>query len=282
MTIGQIKEAACASTTNACKFEPYINEACDRFEINTPIRRLCFLAQVGHESGSLFFTEELASGTAYEGRKNLGNIKRGDGVRFKGRGLIQITGRANYKSVGDALGIDLITKPEALSGKNAGKCTNEQLKNAAMSAAWFWNSRKLNTIADTIDIKKPIDSGANLEAFKLLTRKINGGFNGLPDRLNRYRSGVNFFSTEESAPPAPTLVITKTTTHTFLKKGDNGPGVKTLQMALNDKGAKPVLLVDGDYGNGTVKAVTAFQKKEHLFVDGVAGPSTLSALSVNI
>ena len=193
MTLGQIKETACASTVNALKFMPYINEVCLRYGISNSIRQLCFLAQVGHESGSLFFTEELASGAAYEGRKNLGNIKPGDGIRFKGRGLIQITGRTNYKAVGDDLGIDLINNPTLLGARNVNVCTAQQLKNAATSAGWFWNSRRLNAIADAINITKPIDAGTNLDNFILITKKINGGINGLHDRLNRYRAGVKFF-----------------------------------------------------------------------------------------
>jgi putative chitinase len=193
MTLGQIKETTCSSTINAEKFMVFINETCDKFQINTPIRQLCFLAQVGHESGSLYFTEELASGEAYEGRKSLGNTQPGDGIKFKGRGLIQITGRANYKAVGDALGIDLISNPKLLGGKNITVCTDAQLKNAAMSAGWFWNNNKLNAIADTINIAKPIESGTNLTNFILLTKKINGGTNGLNDRLNRYKAGVKFF-----------------------------------------------------------------------------------------
>jgi len=193
MTLGQIKESTCAPTSCAQKFMTYIIETCERYQINTPVRKLCFLAQVGHESGSLFFTEELASGAAYEGRKNLGNTQPGDGVRFKGRGLIQITGRSNYKAVGDALGVDLIKNPILLGGKNVTKCTSEQLKYAALSAGWYWNSRRLNNIADLINLLKPIDTGTNLENFILMTKKINGGTNGLHDRLNRFKSGVKFF-----------------------------------------------------------------------------------------
>ncbi len=193
MTLGQIKEAACATTINATKFMDAINATCTKYDISTPIRQLCFLAQVGHESGGLFFTEELASGAAYEGRKNLGNTQPGDGIRFKGRGLIQITGRANYGAVGTALGVDFIKNPTLLGGKNVTVCTVQQLQNAALSAGWYWNSRKLNAIADTINIAKPIDSGTNLANFILLTKKINGGTNGLNDRINRYKTGVKFF-----------------------------------------------------------------------------------------
>ena len=193
MTVGQISEATMSSTINATKFLIFLNDTCIKFDISTPIRQLCFLAQVGHESGGLFFTEELASGAAYEGRKNLGNTQPGDGIRFKGRGLIQITGRANYKAVGDALAVDLIKNPTLLGGKNVNKCSPDQLKNAAMSAGWFWNSRKLNDLADKINISKPVDTGANLDNFVLITKKINGGTNGLHDRLNRYKAGVKFF-----------------------------------------------------------------------------------------
>jgi len=193
MNLGQIKEATCSPTVCAEKFIQFINETCDKYQVNTPIRQLCFLAQVGHESGGLFYTEELASGTAYEGRKNLGNTQPGDGVRFKGRGLIQITGRSNYKSIGDALGVDFIKSPTLLGGKNVKVCTQEQLKYAALSAGWFWNSRNLNALADRVDIKKPIDTGTNLENFKAITKKINGGYNGLADRLNRYKVGMKYF-----------------------------------------------------------------------------------------
>lgn len=171
----------------------FINDTCVKYDISTPIRQLCFLAQVGHESGSLFFTEELASGAAYEGRRSLDNSKPGDGIRFKGRGLIQITGRANYNAVGDDLGADLINNPTLLGGKNVNNCTVQQLKNAALSAGWFWNSRRLNVIADAINITKPIETGTNLDNFILITKKINGGTNGLHDRLNRYKNGVKFF-----------------------------------------------------------------------------------------
>lgn len=193
MTTGQIKGAACSTTVNAEKFLPHLNATCEIYGINTPIRQLCFLAQVGHESGGLFYTEELASGKAYEGRVSLGNTIPGDGVKFKGRGLIQITGRANYQSISNSLGVNFVKTPSLLGGKNANSCTDDQLKYAAMSAGWYWNSRKLNTIADKINIRLPIDSGENLEHFKALTKKINGGYNGLADRLNRYKAGAIFF-----------------------------------------------------------------------------------------
>lgn len=193
LTLGQLKEATCSKSTYASKFLPYVIDTCDKFSINTPSRMLNFLAQVGHESGGLFYTEELASGSAYEGRADLGNTQKGDGIKFKRRGLIQITGRANYKAVSAALGTDFILNPTLLGGKNVTKCSDVQLKNAAASAGWFWNNRKLNALADQIDIIKSIDTGNNLIVFKKITKVINGGYNGLPDRLNRYKAGLPYF-----------------------------------------------------------------------------------------
>jgi putative chitinase len=134
------------------------------FEINTPEREAMFLAQVCHESGGFNYVREIASGQAYEGRADLGNTNAGDGVRYKGRGLIQITGRANYKACGDALGLDLIERPELL----------EQPDNATRSAGWFWNSRRLNVLADKGD-------------FLLVTKRINGGTTGFADRMAYYQ-----------------------------------------------------------------------------------------------
>jgi putative chitinase len=140
-----------------------LNEAMLEFEIDTIARQAAFLAQIAHESGSLKYVRELADGTAYEFRQNLGNTEPGDGPKFKGRGLIQITGRDNYKACGSALGVDLISNPELLEG----------VVLACRSAAWFWKTHSLNDLADKDD-------------FKLITKKINGGYNGYQDRIAYY------------------------------------------------------------------------------------------------
>jgi putative chitinase len=160
MTLDQLIQIMPYARARAPLFIDGINTAMDEFEINTPARQASFLAQIGHESGQLRYVQELASGAAYEGRADLGNTRPGDGVRYKGRGLIQITGRANYAACGAALGLDLISHPELL----------EQPVNACRSAGWFWDVKKLNVWADLGDQEK-------------VTRRINGGINGLADRL---------------------------------------------------------------------------------------------------
>lgn len=124
-----------------------------------------FLAQIGHESDEFKTFEEYASGAAYEGRTDLGNVFPGDGQKYKGRGAIQITGRANYEAAGKALSLPLLQKPEIL----------EEPRYAMLVSAWFWNSRKLNDIV------------GNIEA---VTRKINGGLNGLSHRTLLWKKAL--------------------------------------------------------------------------------------------
>lgn len=138
-------------------------------QINTRLRIAAFLAQIGHESGSLVYVKELGGPSyfaKYEGRKDLGNIRQGDGVKFCGRGLIQITGRENYaRASGAIFGDDtLLHSPQIL----------EEPFYAAKSAVWYWSTRNLNALADQ-------------DRFTDITRAINGGTNGLEDRKARYR-----------------------------------------------------------------------------------------------
>lgn len=139
ITEDQLKEIYPNSTKqNRDKYLPYLNKYMEEYEINNADRVAAFLAQIGHESGQLKYSEEIASGAAYEGRKDLGNIYPGDGKKFKGRGLIQITGRSNYQQISDAFGVDFISNPELLSNPEF----------AVKSACWWWYNRKLNILAD--------------------------------------------------------------------------------------------------------------------------------------
>ena len=175
----------------AMKWADPLTTAMDNFAVITPTRQAHFIAQIGHESGSFArltenlnysaegllktwpsrFDKATASAAArnperianivYGGR--MGNVNPGDGWKYRGRGLIQLTGRENYRQAANSLGLELLVHPELL----------EHPGEAAMVAAWFWADRGLNTLADA----------GKLEA---ITRKINGGVNGLVDRQERY------------------------------------------------------------------------------------------------
>jgi len=153
------------------RFVTPLNIAMDEFGIDTNVRRAAFLAQLAHESGSFRYMEEIASGAAYEGRRDLGNHEpeaiaaakdagTTPGRFYKGHGPIQITGYYNHRDCGKALGLDLIHAPTQITLPVAG----------CRSAAWFWKSRNLNQFADA-------------GQFEALTRRINGGINGLADRM---------------------------------------------------------------------------------------------------
>ncbi len=166
--------AACtgARIDRARFFAPFATDAMKEFGIDTPQRQAAFLAQVGHESGGLRWVSELWGPTPtqlrYEGRVDLGNTHQGDGYLFRGRGLIQVTGRANYARMGHALGVDLEASPDLLATP----------KLACRSAGCFWSSHGLNTYAD-------------LGEFEKLTRRINGGLNGIEDRKQLWGAAKN-------------------------------------------------------------------------------------------
>ncbi|WP_317002349.1 hypothetical protein RYH72_003008 [Pseudomonas syringae pv. actinidiae] len=156
-------------------FAPVLNTAMSKYQIVTVPRIAAFIAQVGHESGQLRYVRELGGNdylSKYDTGKlaeRLGNTPEadGDGQLYRGRGLIQVTGRANYEECGEALGLDLINHPELL----------ELPQHAAMSAAWFWHRAGLNTLADKRE-------------FVAITKRINGGTNGLADRQALYERAL--------------------------------------------------------------------------------------------
>ena len=137
----------------------YLPDVMEQFQIDTPLRAAHFLAQLGHESDHFRTLQEYASGKEYEGRKDLGNIYRGDGPRFKGRGPIQITGRFNYRKYGQLLGIPLEANPEQAALPDVG----------TKIAGEYWNLNHLNALADADDLIH-------------ITKKINGGLNGIDSR----------------------------------------------------------------------------------------------------
>ena len=164
----QILPNACQSTG---VFVSALNTAMNHYQIVGLKRVAAFIAQVGHESGQFRYVRELGNDqylSKYDTgslAKRLGNTPEadGDGQKYRGRGLIQITGRANYADCGEALGLDLVNHPELL----------EKPQHACMSAAWFWSSRGLSTLADA-------------GKFDTISRRINGGQNGAADRQALY------------------------------------------------------------------------------------------------
>lgn len=124
-----------------------------------------FLGQCAHESAKFTTTKEFADGSQYEGRKDLGNVNPGDGVKYKGRGFIQITGRANYTAAAKDLGVDLVNRPELA----------EKPDIAAKVSLWYWKTR----------VQPKISNFANTKA---VTKKVNGGVNGLQQRTQLTKS----------------------------------------------------------------------------------------------
>jgi len=165
--IGLLRAVSSAEDETLERFLGPLNATCGQFGISTPQRLAAFLAQVAHESGGFRYVREIASGAAYEGRLDLGNTEPGDGERFAGRGLIQLTGRSNYRQASFARYSDerLLTAPQLL----------ERPDLAAWVAGWYWNSRDLNALADVGD-------------FETITRRINGGLNGQADRVRRWKA----------------------------------------------------------------------------------------------
>jgi putative chitinase len=175
-----------------------IPDTASKFNINTPLRLAHFLAQCGHESGGFrvtqenlnysakglmgifkkyFPTQQLAeayqrqpqkiANKVYALRMDNGSEASGDGFKFRGRGYIQLTGRANYTAFGKAINEDIIGNPDVVSGKYA-----------LLSAAWFWSKNGLNTLAD---------GGASDQVVTSITKRVNGGTIGLPDRIKHFK-----------------------------------------------------------------------------------------------
>lgn len=169
---------------------PHLNTAMQTYGVNTMLRTAAFVAQLAHESAEFRFMEEIwgpiPAQTRYEPpnelAKRLGNTQAGDGKRFKGRGPIQITGRFNYKKYGDLLGTDLVLQPDLAA----------QPAVAFSTAGLFWKTNGLNELADG-------------EQFVTITKRINGGTNGLPDREKYYARAKDVLAQGFVAAPAAAL-----------------------------------------------------------------------------
>lgn len=153
---------------------PLLIAALNEFGINTRARLAAFVAQVGHESCDFKYMQEIASGAAYEGRRDLGNTQPGDGRRFKGRGPIQITGRTNYQAAARKLALPLLEHPELLA----------EPANGFRAAGLFWKDHKLNDLSDRLTLA---GDKSDLQQFDEITLIINGGQNGRADRRRRYQ-----------------------------------------------------------------------------------------------
>ena len=255
-----------------------LNKALPKYDITTDQRIAGFISQCAHESmdfnalkENLNYREEtlLKVFSRYfgPGKRNpaeyarnpeklanyvymdenrtskLGNTQPGDGAKFIGRGLKALTGRDNYTRFAKDYDITPEEAAEWLETKEG----------ALASALWFWNTNKLNAIADT----------GNVAA---LTKKINGGDIGLADRQARYAKAMAALGGKISAPAPVTTAVSET-----LRRGSNGDAVKKMQAKLG-------LAADGDFGPGTEAALKKWQAANGLTADGVAGPKTLAKL----
>ncbi len=236
---------------------PVLRQTLHAQGLNTDLRMLHFIAQACHETMGLALSEEQASGDAYEGRRDLGNTQAGDGRRYKGRGLFQLTGRANYQSYGTALGLDLVGHPELA----ADPVTSLRI------ACEFWNRNNLSPFADADDV---------LAISKIINTGHNGSVtpNGLQDRKDYLAKAKAAFG--RVAAPAPAAAPAAPTRLPVLRLNDTGDHVTLLQTKLKALGY--AVGVDGGFGPNTEKAVRRFQADRGLEADAVVGNDTWKAL----
>jgi len=177
LTAEQLKEISPGTPIERIKtFLPYLNEYLPKYGIDTPIEVASYLSQVMHESGGFKWLREIWGPTTaqirYEGRKDLGNTFPGDGKKFLGRGLIQVTGRTNYLSISKSIFGDdrLIREPELLATPQYG----------TLSSCIYWKSRNMDVLDDDFSIREE-------------TKKVNGGYNGLNDREKYFQQALKSF-----------------------------------------------------------------------------------------
>lgn len=197
------KIAPGANSTIVNGLIPYLNQYLPKYKIDTIVRMKHFFGQAAEETAGFKTLTEYASGREYEGRADLGNTQSGDGVRYKGRGIFQLTGRSNYTAMAKELGVDLVNNPNLAATPEI----------AVQTACVYWNTHNLSSIADS-----------NLSfsnTCTAITRKINGGTNGLADRLmystraETVLVNVTNVTTIPTTPTVPVAVVVNTTTDTL-------------------------------------------------------------------
>lgn len=205
------------------QLHPHFMDALDLAECHTPERRQMFIAQVGHESGGLRYQQEIASGSAYEGRADLGNVHPGDGVRYKGRDFIQITGRFNYTKLSEwAFGIGQVPT-RTYFVDNPTELANDAY--AFLGVVWYWTvARNMNSYADARDLE-----GA--------TRAVNGGLNGLADRRAFYdrarAAGDDLLDPEPTDPWEALMASTEPDQSRSIYRTDNAKIFTPRDMVYN-------------------------------------------------
>jgi len=236
------------------QFSELLPALLDRFEVDTPLRIAHLLAHTAHESDLFCTLEEYASGAAYEGRRDLGNTQPGDGKRFKGRGPIQLTGRANHRKftawlrgfISDCP--DFEANPELV----------ETFPWATWAVFYFWSENRLNGYADRDDLVGG-------------TKVINGGTNGLAHRAGLLSKAKTVIAGLQGIEMSGRQVFP------VINRGMSGQAVDDLQRALTAAGFY-LQSIDGQFGAATEGALKLFQRERGLTVDGVAGRETLAAL----
>jgi putative chitinase len=231
------------------EISPVLAPTLEAYEINTRLRIAHFLGQTCQESAGFRTTEEFASGVAYEKRKDLGNVKPGDGPRYKGRGLLQLTGRANYHEYGEALKIDIEGHPLMAA---------EPVLSLRI-ACEYWKKHKINPDCDRDDLVA-------------VTRKVNGGTNGLIDRGIYTRKAKGALVRIEGIQ----LTGSQQDERPVLRRGSTGEAVGALQTMLQI--LKFPLAIDEDFGAATELAVMRFQADRKLSADGIVAAKTWDAL----
>lgn len=263
-----------AAKANIDKYYDSLVSAMSTYGITTNNQQAMFLVQLLHESGRLSVVMENLNYSAdgllrtfpkyyrntaeanaharqpqkiasrvYANRMGNGDEASQEGWKYRGRGLIQITGKNNYSGFSKSSGVDVLSNPDYLTTPDG----------AAASAAWFWKVNGLNSYADNQDIK-----GASV--------RINGGTNGLDDRIKLWNHAKAVIGSSST--------IQQSTGASLYKIGSKGDVVKQIQTVLG-------ITADGDFGNGTAAAVKAFQATHNLTADGVVGPATLKAMGID-